>query len=238
MTVRLVVAVCAFAVTLAFALGTFVVLPVNGLVADELGRQAEARAAAGVAALRAGAAAVPGVHVVAEAPRAAGRFAVSPADWARRDDGTFARVTAAGQRALAVRSVGDGRLAAVAIDRGGAIERRERIGLTHSLALALARVARQVADGDFSARATVGGRDEVARLGRDVDRMAERLAALERARREFVAKVSHDLRTPLTIIKGYAFTLERRASSPEDAGRLAAIGRESDRRRPVPARCA
>jgi len=251
LTARLVVAVCAFAVTLAFALGTFVVLPVNGLVGDELARQADARAAAGVAALRAGAATVPGVEVLSAAPAAAGgALRAGAADWARRGDATYARRADRGQQALAVRAVGDGRLVAVRIDRGGAIERRERLGLALSLVLvltaflgwalwtggaharrlgALARVARRIADGDFTARADVRGRDEVARLGHDVDRMAERLAALERARGEFVAKVSHDLRTPLTIIKGYAYTLERRAATPEDAVRLAVIGRESDR---------
>jgi len=31
--------------------------------------------------------------------------------------------------------------------------------------------------------------------------MAERLGALEQARGEFVAKVSHDLRTPVTVIR-------------------------------------
>ena len=66
-------------------------------------------------------------------------------------------------------------------------------------------------------------------LGRDVDRMAERLGALERARSEFVAKVSHDLRTPLTVIKGYAFTLHRGATDDAERRRLAAIGRETDR---------
>jgi signal transduction histidine kinase len=68
----------------------------------------------------------------------------------------------------------------------------------------------------------------VADLGLDVDRMAERLGVLERARAEFIAKVSHDLRTPLTVIRGYAYTLERRARG-EDRRRLASIGRETDR---------
>ncbi len=145
---------------------------------------------------------------------------------------------------------GDGRLVGAGVVRDDAIERREALGLALSLLLVLAafvgwalwtggaharrlgtlaRVARRMADGDFSARAQLRGRDEVALLGADVDRMAERLGALERARGEFVAKVSHDLRTPLTIIKGFAYTLERRAADPEDAQRLAAIGRESDR---------
>jgi two-component system sensor histidine kinase BaeS len=249
-TARLVVAVCAFAVTLAFALGTFVVLPVNGLVGDELARQAAARAEAAAVALRAGAIAVPGAEVVAAPSPDGAALGVTVADWSRRDDAGYVRRADDGQRAFAVRAVGDGRLVAVRVDRGGAIERRERLGLVLSLVLvltaflgwalwtggaharrlaALARVARRIADGDFTARASVRGRDEVALLGRDVDRMADRLAALERARGEFVAKVSHDLRTPLTIIKGYAYTLERRAACAEDAVRLAAIGRESDR---------
>jgi signal transduction histidine kinase len=43
-----------------------------------------------------------------------------------------------------------------------------------------------------------------------------------------VAKVSHDLRTPLTVIRGYAWTLERHADG-DDRRRLQSIGRETDR---------
>jgi two-component system phosphate regulon sensor histidine kinase PhoR len=57
-----------------------------------------------------------------------------------------------------------------------------------------------------------------------------RLKKLENAQREFVANVSHELKTPLTSIKGYVSTLiEDGFESPDDAGRfLEIISRQAD----------
>ncbi|MGH2901374.1 MAG: sensor histidine kinase, partial [Solirubrobacteraceae bacterium] len=47
----------------------------------------------------------------------------------------------------------------------------------------------------------LAGRDELARLGGDVDAMVSTLHAEERARRGLIASISHDLRTPLTSLR-------------------------------------
>jgi signal transduction histidine kinase len=246
--IRLIIAAAAIAATLSAALGALVVLPVNGLVDDghlrQTARQADlARTAVVAGGLPAG------VGVLTRPPGAADA-PVTRADWSRAGDPSYGRTVRIGHVVVAIRSTGDGRLVVVRDDRGGAIEHRERLGLVIALVLVLAgtmgwalwaggayarrvarlaAVARRIADGDFTARARIGGADELARLGGDIDRMAARLGSLERARAEFVAKVSHDLRTPLTIIKGYAYTLERRETDADAARRLAAISRESDR---------
>jgi two-component system sensor histidine kinase BaeS len=68
----------------------------------------------------------------------------------------------------------------------------------------------RIAAGDLSARVpepTPGAGDEVASLARSINAMA---AALERSRgleQQFLLSVSHDLRTPLTSIRGYAEAL-------------------------------
>ena len=58
-----------------------------------------------------------------------------------------------------------------------------------------------VARGRRDVRTSLAGRDELARLGGDVDAMVTTLAAEERARRGLIAAVSHDLRTPLTSLR-------------------------------------
>ncbi|KJH70487.1 sensor histidine kinase [Aliterella atlantica] len=72
----------------------------------------------------------------------------------------------------------------------------------------LQRQAQMLEAGDYTARSTLQGKDELALLGRLLDRMAakltETLAALqaqETARRELVANISHDLRTPLATLR-------------------------------------
>ena len=64
-------------------------------------------------------------------------------------------------------------------------------------------VTRRIAAGDYSARVNARGNDEVARLGRAFDGMADSLARLEQMRRQMVADAAHELRTPLTNIQGY-----------------------------------
>ena len=67
----------------------------------------------------------------------------------------------------------------------------------------LARVARQVAQRDFSARAEVHSRDEVGELARTFNSMVEELSRTEELRRNLVADVAHELRTPVTNLRGY-----------------------------------
>ena len=62
--------------------------------------------------------------------------------------------------------------------------------------------AKSFAKGDFSARVTVYGKDEVAELSEAFNNMAENLDNFEKMRNSFLANVSHDLRTPMTTIAG------------------------------------
>jgi two-component system sensor histidine kinase BaeS len=55
--------------------------------------------------------------------------------------------------------------------------------------------------GDFSARTEPRGNDEIASLGRHINRLAETLQANESARRRWTADMAHELRTPLAILQ-------------------------------------
>jgi len=65
------------------------------------------------------------------------------------------------------------------------------------------RVALQIARGHFDQRVTIKTRDEVSELGETFNYMAQELASLDQMRKDFVANVSHDLRSPLTSIHGF-----------------------------------
>lgn len=62
--------------------------------------------------------------------------------------------------------------------------------------------ADRVAGGDYTARVEPRGTRETRRLGRAFNEMAERLATNEDRRRELLADVAHELRTPLSVIRG------------------------------------
>jgi len=63
--------------------------------------------------------------------------------------------------------------------------------------------ASRIAKGQFDVRLNVRPRDEIGELAESLNRMSQELAGLDRMRREFLANVSHDLRSPLTSIGGY-----------------------------------
>jgi signal transduction histidine kinase len=73
------------------------------------------------------------------------------------------------------------------------------VGMTSPLREMTAAV-RRMASGDYSSRVTATSGDEVGELARAFNRMAEDLAAVDRQRRELVANVSHELKTPLAAL--------------------------------------
>ena len=85
-----------------------------------------------------------------------------------------------------------------------------------------------IAGGDFSRRLACSSEDEIGRLATSVNRMAADLARLEAARREFIAKISHDLRTPLTAIKGFVVNLQDIAPEEMQTS-LATMDEQTDR---------
>jgi two-component system sensor histidine kinase BaeS len=81
---------------------------------------------------------------------------------------------------------------------------------------------RRIADGDLAARVPEPSPidDELAGLVRSINAMAASLEQSRRAERDFLLSVSHDLRTPLTSISGWAEALtDGTAADPAAAGR-------------------
>jgi signal transduction histidine kinase len=86
--------------------------------------------------------------------------------------------------------------------------------------------AEKIAQGNFSARVQVTTGDEVERLATAFNHMAEKLeqaaarqSELEQARRDVVAAVSHDLRTPLASLRAMIEALNDRVVSDETTTR-------------------
>ncbi len=67
----------------------------------------------------------------------------------------------------------------------------------------MAEATRRFAEGDFTMRLKVKGRDEVAELACALNSMAVSISSAEESRRSFVGNISHELKTPMTTIAGF-----------------------------------
>ncbi|GAA4574400.1 sensor histidine kinase [Planotetraspora kaengkrachanensis] len=80
---------------------------------------------------------------------------------------------------------------------------------------ALTGAARRMEEGDISARVDVDRGDEIGRLATAFNAMSERREQLEKLRRAMVSDVAHELRTPLSNIRGWLEAAEDGVVDPD-----------------------
>jgi len=106
--------------------------------------------------------------------------------------------------------------------------------VSRSVAAPLRRVAaaaEAIAQGKTGTRAQISGPREVRALACSFNTMADRVEAARQSQRDFVANVSHELKTPLTSIQGFSQALlDGTAATPESTARAARVIHEEAER--------
>lgn len=74
--------------------------------------------------------------------------------------------------------------------------------------LQMEQATRQISKGNLAARVQVHAGDEIGSLAQAINDMANDLQKIHDIRREFFANISHELRTPITYLEGYAKVLK------------------------------
>jgi len=76
-------------------------------------------------------------------------------------------------------------------------------------------IAQSISQGNFNERIDIKTKDELEELAKSLNKMADRLQTqidnlkkMDKVRTDFVANVSHELKTPITSIRGFIETLE------------------------------
>lgn len=72
----------------------------------------------------------------------------------------------------------------------------------------LNRASEAIAQGNLAERVTVTGKDELARLGTTFNDMADTLERSEKVRRDMMADIAHELRTPLAVQRAHIEALQ------------------------------
>ena len=96
--------------------------------------------------------------------------------------------------------------------------------------VSLEAATRRVAAGELDLPIAAEGSNEMASLARSLNRMREELKEDQARRARFIMGISHDLKTPLALVKGYAEALEEELGDPgpEAAAHLGIIQDKTD----------
>ncbi|MGR8919380.1 MAG: ATP-binding protein [Gammaproteobacteria bacterium] len=88
--------------------------------------------------------------------------------------------------------------------------------------------ARALAGGDFDTRLPAFGADEIGRLAEDFNLLARTLEQNDSARRRYFADIAHELRTPLSIMRGELEAVEDGVRAPDER-LVASLAQEAGR---------
>ena len=94
----------------------------------------------------------------------------------------------------------------------------------------VAQAAQKIAAGDFNQTVPVEGSIEVKDVAENFNQMAQKVRDSQQSQRDLLANVTHELKTPLTSIQGFAQAIKDGAASEPEAIRQAA--RRSSTTRP------
>lgn len=97
--------------------------------------------------------------------------------------------------------------------------------------LEINKAAKTMAEGNLSIKVAVNTRDELGMLSSTINHLSSQLQKIEQLRKELIANVSHEFRTPLSLIKGYAETIRdvKGLSAEKKDKQLNIIIEESDK---------
>lgn len=79
----------------------------------------------------------------------------------------------------------------------------------------LNKATNELSKGNYRVRVNYAGNDEIARLNRSFNLMAQQLAKQEETRQQFISDVSHEFQTPLTAIQGFTTILKNESLTDE-----------------------
>ncbi|NMA95139.1 MAG: cell wall metabolism sensor histidine kinase WalK [Clostridiales bacterium] len=92
------------------------------------------------------------------------------------------------------------------------------------------KITREFAKGNFNRRVNIKSKDEIGQLAFNFNAMADSLNNLEQMRRNFVANVSHELRSPLTTIRGYIQGILDKTISAEKSNKYLSVALDETKR--------